>query len=561
MTGTDNTPTPDGSPERRPAETQRPAGIEPDRIDGNLTELSGDLERVPQLSELRASTVQTILSAIAGKDPIQLPPSTKIEMEEAGLIESKSESAYAVLQSEITALPSVTQERDAQQESVDGLQTRSDQLTKKLTSGWHRFWSRSATLKREQGDTDVITESLTQERDVLATLEDRFSKLTPKSEQFSSFVRTSEGYVSISAAGTEWLNHSKGFVGVAPSSSYLEISASLDACARSFGCYQQIRSSSDLYSYNHLGPLVPVAIFSRSNPQAIMEDYALFRSADGLCDYDHIPGLTASKTFFQKSVEEVMALYLAFKSEDGLIHTDHIPSLVSTSLMQDIPVDKLMVIYKEFRDHPTFTHRASSKLYDCTHIPALVAVAARFDLTAEQVMERYREFGAAPSLIDHAHLPSLVATSFQAKKPVDEIMGIYEEFRDHPTFTKSAPSTGSTLYDCTHIAALVSLAVRTGKSTGEIMAYYELIKNSSMLYTYAHIPPLVATSLGVVSMNALTAADEDSGYESSRVHDSSTGQDSMFDSGLAVMGDVIDNGSLDFSGGFVAGGIIGGMLD
>ena len=45
------------------------------------------------------------------------------------------------------------------------------------------------------------------------------------------------------------------------------------------------------------------------------------------------------------------------------------------------------------------------------------------------------------------------------------------------------------------------------------------------------------------------------------IHHSMNDSGIGFNVGWAVAGDLIDNGSMDPSGGFVAGGLLGGLLD
>jgi hypothetical protein len=149
MTSNNNLDTNSASKSPKPEVGKTQERVDNVKFDGTIAQLN-EFEVVPTLNELSAGSVNLILKAIKEGESIQIPANTKIELEEAGLIESMTESAYNEFSQEVAKLPEVAEQLESKTETQINLQTKVDDLTIKLDSGWHRFWSSSRKLADEE---------------------------------------------------------------------------------------------------------------------------------------------------------------------------------------------------------------------------------------------------------------------------------------------------------------------------------------------------------------------------------------------------------------------------
>ncbi|MBX7138873.1 MAG: hypothetical protein K1X83_12930 [Oligoflexia bacterium] len=184
-------------------------GVAPE-FNGSLADLLV-FETAPSLDKLSDRSIYLILDAlrVPKRDAVRIPANLKIELEQAGLIESVADREYRRLANRVAMQPDVVKELGARRESAEALQSTVDALGEKLNSRWHRFWcfvwlgAEKLTQEREQLNQANL--ALAQARQAQESASQLNDELTGIQGRLSNFRKTSEGLLALTAAGRSFM--------------------------------------------------------------------------------------------------------------------------------------------------------------------------------------------------------------------------------------------------------------------------------------------------------------------------------------------------------------------
>jgi hypothetical protein len=492
--------------------------------------------------------MNTVFSAIAEHTPIDIPSVVKIGLEQEGFVTAMPTKTYDEGQERLEELPGITRLYSDVKSRVDELAAQVCEMDGNLNSRWHRFWSfswlGSDKLEQEKVQLRGLQRDLAGETEAQSEVRTQYEELSSLSEHLSQFTRTSEGYLALSQRGRAILQDLNRFAPVVDEKESLKRMLSrIEACSDVETAYKWFRESGVLYSSHHAPALTTTALFSEKSFEEIGEIYQQVRAA-GVYSSHHAPALTGIAVRAGKSAEEVVAIYNEFRNAGNLYSSNHAPSLVGTALRSGKPVEEVAALYTEFRN--------SGALYSSDEAAPLVGVAVGKNRRVEEVLEVYQQIRQSGDLYSSKHAPTLVATSIESGKSPEAVLAIYKDVR----------ATGG-LYTSHHAPVMAMLVAKSGKSIDEVMAYYGKVREDGYLYSSKHAASVAAAVLGVFASSEQSGIDLDStsSVSSSSSYDSYSSSSGGFDMGWAVAGDIMDNGSMDLSTGFIVGGMMGGLFD
>ncbi|MBI2003876.1 DUF4003 family protein [Candidatus Pacearchaeota archaeon] len=120
-------------------------------------------------------------------------------MQERGLVAILDYTSYLKMQSDASQIDSVSRDINSYRSQIENDQTQENILTKKLNSSWENFWSSKSDLKREQAELDKIKSKLQKANQELLYSQTEKQRLEKVNQDLESYVRISEGYVKLTA--------------------------------------------------------------------------------------------------------------------------------------------------------------------------------------------------------------------------------------------------------------------------------------------------------------------------------------------------------------------------
>jgi hypothetical protein len=553
-----------------------------------------------EMNRMNANQIYTALESLDQGKSQAVDSQTAQFMQERGLIAILDSTQYRRMQSDASRLDSVKRDVASYQSQVGDYQTQTDTLNGKLNSGWHKFWSRQTTLDGEKRSLDDAQSKLSKANQGLTDSQAEKERVEGVKQNIEGYVRTSDGYVKPTDKGSKRFNSLGVRLYRTAEKQYDDVATEIDATAEKVS--EKAKRFADHYDpikqkfYADRNTIQAASILSRNEqtPETNLEN--LFEAYDNLNEQgwygEDLPVIANTLSITGDQAETVNILKQTYGRLKQEIYSSRGIKVVAQQLAtrkSDKPIDQRVDEYLSLNNQVKELTWSS----DSTHIAtAILSGSENQSLAFDRFKEIYQQTKEKLWSSDEIVLASAIMAS--TNQGVSEIFGKFSTAYDNGkeafwsddqlALAMSVYVAGSRDFDdgTRFIDAYNGLKTRFW-SDDELFAVASKLTRlpfsiDEVLDTFDTVYPVVKGTIGWQDNTTIaTAADiatksfdrdfflqyltDTDAHDFSSSDYSSLDTSSGFNLGWAVAGDLIDNGSLDLSGGFIAGGLIGGLFD
>lgn len=516
---------------------------------------------------MKANQVYTALESISQGNARQLDRDTTKFLHDRGLVAVLSSSEYHDRQHDANRLGSVSKDADDYQEQVAGYQVERDRLSGKLGSKWHRFWSFQTTLDREQRELRDSESRLRNSSEKLSASQAEKQRLKELKADLEGYVQTSPGYVAFTPEGSQRRNelavrdYRLGEHDYGEAEAEIEqINRAIEEGSARFKSHYDEASSEGFSTGRKLRTAMALLAKRKGtveeNVAAFQELFRILGEKGHNWNSSDSYGVVASVSTEDKPVGDLAELLDSTYVRLGemQIPTGGATRNLSARFIRGQTAQSVGQRLERFKEvYNIYRERYSSGEVNRMVCASLMNVEGEPNSVLDAFTETYERISKTFSSGERLRLAT--ASLLLGKRA-----GIDAEARFGEAYQKfrERGRSGSGYYPL-----LAGFTLMPG-SMNEI---FEIFDKTHQRIRELNISGEEAMFIASNLMGSVYQSWSDSGlFEqtglSRSTYDSSTeDSSSCFNLGWAVTGDLIDNGSLDLSGGFIAGGLLGGLLD